>query len=67
MIGECIAYEVDDENERYYEVIGTDMFIANYYVDGEMEQVCFLRREDTYGHDIVIPNFIDDLGYEIWK
>lgn len=67
MIGECIAYEEDDENERYYEVIGTDKFIASYYVNGEMEQVCFLRREDTIGHDIDIPNFIDDLGYEIWK
>lgn len=67
MIGECIAYEEDDENERYYEVIGTDKFIASYYVNGEMEQVCFLRREDTIGYDIDIPNFIGDLGYEIWK
>lgn len=67
MIGECIAYEEDDENQRYYNVIGTDNFIAEYYVNGEMEQVSFLRRMDTIGKDIDIPGFIDDLGYEIWK
>ena len=67
MIGECIAYEEDDENQRYYKVIGTDNFIAGYYVNGIMEQVSFLRRIDTIGNDIDIPDFIDDLGYEIWK
>lgn len=32
-----------------------------------MEQVRFLRKADTIGKDIEIPDFIDDLGYEIWK
>lgn len=45
MIGECIAYEEDDDNQRYYEVIGTEDFIADYYVNGEMEQINFMRKE----------------------
>ncbi len=67
MIGACIAYEVDDDNQRYFKVNGSDEFIADYYVGGEMEQVRFLRKADTIGKDIEIPDFIDDLGYEIWK
>lgn len=67
MIGECIAYEEDDDNQRYYEVNGSDDFIADYYVGGEMGQVNFMRKADTIGRDIEIPDFIDDLGYDIWK
>ena len=67
MIGECIAYEEDDDNQRYYKVNGSDDFIADYYVGGEMVQVNFMRKADTIGKDIETPNFIDDLGYDIWK
>lgn len=67
MIGECIAYEEDDDNQRYYEVIGTEDFIADYYVNGEMEQINFMRKADTMGKEIEIPSFIDSLDYEIWK
>lgn len=67
MVGECIAYEQGDSNSRYYEVIGNDDFIANYYVAGIMEQVSFWRAADTIGKSIEIPSFIEDLGYDIWK
>lgn len=67
MVGECIAYEDGDSNVRYYEVIGNDDFIANYYVAGIMEQVSFWRAADTIGKSIEIPSFIEDLGYDIWK
>jgi hypothetical protein len=66
-VGTCIAYSEADSNDRFYEVIGNDNFIANYYVHGEMEQFNFLRSVDTIGVDIDIPDFIDSLGYEIWN
>lgn len=66
-IGECIAYSEKDSNLRYYDVIGYDDFIAGFYVNGEMEQVHFLRDTETIGKDIVIPDFIDEFEYDIWK
>ena len=32
-----------------------------------MEQPMFLRAEDTYGKFVIIPGYIDDLGYDYWK
>jgi hypothetical protein len=66
-IGACIAYSEADSNERFYEVKGTKDFIANYYVGGEMEQLDFWRRADTIGQEIAVPDFIEDLGYALWK
>jgi hypothetical protein len=66
-VGSCIAYNEADSNDRFYKVNGNNDFIANYYVGSEMEQFGFWRRVDTIGKEIDIPNFIDDLGYEIWK
>jgi hypothetical protein len=31
-----------------------------------MNQPTFLRAVDTQGKDIVIPYYIDPLGYEFW-
>ena len=67
MIGECIAYDSEDNARRYYRVVGTDDYIAEYYVVGVMEQFVFLRAIDTMDKDIDTPNFIDDLDYDIWK
>jgi ABC-type oligopeptide transport system substrate-binding subunit len=66
-VGSCIAYSETDSNERFYEVNGTNDFIASYCVDGEMEQFDFWRSADTIGKEIDVPDFIDDLGYEIWN
>ncbi len=63
-IGECIAYNKNDSNERYYSIMGTDDFIAEYYVDNIMSQMFFLRAEDTIGKDIEVPAFINDQGYD---
>jgi hypothetical protein len=46
---------------------GNPDFIASYYVDGEMEQFDFWRSVDTIGQEIEVPDFMDDLGYEIWN
>lgn len=67
IIGECIAYEKGDSNSRYYEVKGHPEFVASFYTSGIMEQWEFFRSEKTLGEDIVIPSFIYDLDYEIWK
>ena len=67
MIGECIAYDSEDNADRFYEVVGTEDYIAEYYVVGEMMQFDFLRAIDTIDKDIDTPEFIDDLGYDIWK
>jgi hypothetical protein len=66
-VGSCIAYDETDSNERYYEVNGNKDFIARYYVVGEMEQFDFWRSADTIGKEIDVPDFIDNLGYEIWN
>jgi hypothetical protein len=66
-VGSCIAYSEADSNDRFYEVVGNDDFIASYYVDGEMEQFDFWRSVDTIGQEIEVPDFMDDLGYEIWN
>jgi hypothetical protein len=66
-VGLCIAYSEADSNDRYYEVNGNNDFIANYYVGSEMGQFDFLRSVDTIGKDIDIPDFIDNLGYEVWN
>jgi hypothetical protein len=66
-IGSCIAYNKADSNERFYEVNGSNDFIASYYVNGEMEQFNFWRSVDTIGVNIDIPDFIDSLCYEIWN
>jgi hypothetical protein len=66
-IGSCIAYNEADSNERFYEVIGNNDFIASYYVEGEMEQFGFWRSADTIGKEIDVPDFIDNLDYEIWN
>jgi hypothetical protein len=66
-VGSCIAYEETDSNDRFYAVKGSDTFIARYYVHGEMEQFGFWRSADTIGQEIDIPDFIIDLGYEIWN
>ena len=67
MIGECIAYDSRDNAERFYKVVGTNDYIAEYYAAGEMAQFGFLRAKDTMGKDIDTPDFIDDLDYDIWK
>jgi hypothetical protein len=66
-VGACIAYSETDSNDRFYEVNGNHDFIANYYVNGEMEQFDFWRSVDTIGKEIDVPDFVDDLGYEIWN
>lgn len=67
IVGDCIAYEDEDENCRYYEVIGHEEFIASFYTAGIMEQWEFFRSEKTIGEEVEIPSFIYDLGYDIWK
>jgi hypothetical protein len=66
-VGACIAYSEADPNDRFYEVNGNQDFVASYYVGGVMEQFDFWRSVDTIGQEIDIPDFIDDLGYEIWN
>jgi hypothetical protein len=66
-IGACIAYSESDSRERFYAVNGNTDFIANYYVDSEMQQFDFWRSVDTLGKEREVPDFIEDLGYEIWK
>jgi hypothetical protein len=66
-VGSCIAYSGTDSNNRFYKVNGNNDFIASYYVGGEMEQFDFWRSVDTIGEEIDIPDFIDDMGYEIWN
>jgi hypothetical protein len=66
-VGSCIAYSETDSNGRFYKVNGNNDFVASYYVDGEMEQFDFWRSADTIGKEIDVPDFIDNLGYEIWN
>lgn len=67
MVGECLAYQRKDDNIRYYEVIGSDDFIAEYMVNGVMEQFYFLRDANTIGEQIDVPNFIQSQDYPIWE
>lgn len=67
MIGECIAFDRSDNNIRYYRVIGSDDFIAEYLVNSVMEPFYILRAEDTIGKSIEIPDFISSQDYDIWK
>ncbi len=68
MIGDCIAYNAEDNNQRYYSLVyGNDDYIAEYYVNGMMEQFNFLRAVDTVGQDIACPDFVDPLDYGVWK
>jgi ABC-type oligopeptide transport system substrate-binding subunit len=66
-VGDCIAYSSTDSDERFYEVIGTDNYIAFYSNDGVMEQFDFWRNIDTIGKEIDSFDFIASLGYEIWE
>lgn len=67
MIGECIAYDADDSNSRYYKLIDNSDFIASYHVSGVMEQFTFFRRIDSKDKDIDIPDYIYDQEYLIWN
>ena len=67
MIKECIGYTDGDTNSRVYTLNDTDDYIATYYVNGEMEQLTFLRALDTRGEDIDTPEYISSLDYELWK
>lgn len=67
MIGECIAYDSKDDTDRFYRVVGTEDYIAEYLVGAVMEQFAFLRAQDTMGKYIDTPDFIAPLGYDIWE
>ena len=65
-IDRCVGWTGDDTNSRVYTLSGTDDYIAEYYVGGEMEQFRFLRALDTVGEDIDTPEYIASLDYELW-
>ena len=67
MIDKCIGYIDGDTNSRVYSLVDTKDYIADYYVNGVMEQVGFLRAIDTIGKSVDTPDYIDDLEYDIWK
>ena len=67
MFKECIGYTDGDTDVRLYSLNGTDSFIAQYNVDGIMEQFVFYRDIGTAGTDIPIPCYIESLDYDIWK
>lgn len=67
MIEKCIGYTDGDTNCRVYTLSGTDDYIADYYVNGEMEQFHFSRAVDTVGKEIETPDYIISLDYELWK
>lgn len=76
----CIGYIIQDENSssvtdmnntdrRIYTLSGDPE--RNFLLDYDesvklMNQPTFLRAVDTQGKDIVIPYYIDPLGYEFW-
>lgn len=67
MIEKCIGYTDGDTNSRVYTLVGTDDYIADYYVNGEMEQFHFSRAVDTIGKEIETPDYITGLDYDLWK
>lgn len=80
-IDKCIGYIIQDENSssivdennkdtRIYTLKEDkdNNFLMEYYiVTNLMNQPIFLRAMDTKDKDIIIPNYIDDLGYNYWK
>ncbi len=76
----CIGYIIQDANSssvtdpgntnrRIYTLSGDPE--RNFLLDYDdsvklMNQPTFLRAVDTQGKDIVIPYYIDSLGYEFW-
>ena len=66
-LGECIGYCDGDTNARVYSINETSDYLAEFYVNGMMEQVTFLRALDTAGEEIYTPDYIDSLGYELWE
>ncbi|WP_054742639.1 hypothetical protein [Cellulosilyticum ruminicola] len=67
VIRECFGYDAKDKNVRYYSLIDTEDYIADYCVNGEMMQFGFYRAVDTIGKTIYTPAYISGLEYEIWK
>ena len=67
MISECFGYGAEDSNERYYSLVDTDDYIANYYINGEMMQFNFYRATDTIVKEIYTPDYITSLEYDIWE
>ena len=67
MIAACVGYLDGDTNERVYTLTDTTDYIAEFYVNGIMEQVNFLRAADTIGKDADTPDYISSLDYDIWK
>ena len=66
-IGECIGYCDGDANARVYSLDETGDYLAEFYANGMMEQVTFLRALDTAGKEIYTPDYIDSLGFELWN
>lgn len=66
-IDKCIGYLEGDSDERVYTLSETDDYIATYRVNGVMEQFSFWRALDTAGAEVETPNYIIDLGYDLWK
>lgn len=67
IIKECVGYIDNDSDNRIYTLFDTGDYIASYYTSGIMEQFTFLRAVDTRGKDIYTPDYISDLGYDLWK
>lgn len=61
--------DMDNTDRRIYTLSGDPE--RNFLLDYDesvklMNQPTFLRAVDTQGKDIVIPYYIDPLGYEFW-
>lgn len=72
-IGECLGFIVQDglqmEDVRIF-LLAEDPeanYLARFETEGVMSQPEFFRAIDTIGKEVNTPDFITDLGYDIWQ
>lgn len=72
-LDDCIGYIIQENNYMDVRLFtltedkDNNFLMEHYIATNWMNPPMFLRALDTKGQDIEIPNYIEDLDYEIWK
>ena len=70
-VGDCLGYivqdGVEDKGARIYQLMATDDYLAEIFINAGMQQPIFFRAEDTIGKNTETPSYIESLDYGIWR
>lgn len=72
-VGDCLGFIVQDgvqmEDARIFLLTADpdENYLVRLETEGIMNQPDFFRAIDTVGQNIDTPDFIEDLGYDVWK